>query len=684
MTPAMIIADWEWRPAAPPWISIPAIVLAVACAIFFYRAHATIAARATVGTLATLRVALLLCVLSLLLAPTHVSTRVRHTRGTLRVVVDDSGSMRHVDAQRTADEIARWASSLKVSHEQVRAMSRADLARASLDALEPITRQFDAHMISLSALAGSQKHSVTDLGDALLKSTEGGDATVLLVSDGRHNAGAAPEDAARRLAARGARVFTLNVGSPQPVRDAAVEFVDAPDSVFLGDEVALRADVRLDGFAPAETVTIALMRDGKTIDTRSLPAAETHQLEFTDPSPPKGEHAYEIAIAPTEGEAEMANNRRAARVAVKDEKINVLLVDDEPRWEYRFLRNELARDHRVALRSLLLSPARIENVVAPPEPPPPMTREAWSGFDVVILGDVPPERLGPAQQSLLADCLKAGRPKALMLLAGPRNMPARYAGSPLAELAPVELSSSAWSRQQFDAHLRRGFQPVVAPGAMVSVLARIAGDEQASRGAWDAAPPWYWHASQTVARPGASAIWAIAEPAAVQAPDVSDSDSFRHRALLATMRYGAGRVLYLAGAETWRLRYVPHGTAGGSADVHSRFWGHALRWAVAGDPAPDEASAALNDFEHLNLSADPRRMAAIAKAGGGLSFDGPDFAKLADALPNVDHAQTTASRIGLFDDANPGVTRAVHWAFLLVFVALLTAEWVVRKRGGMV
>src|SRR5205814_9703483 len=56
----------------------------------------------------------------------------------------------------------------------------------------------------------------------------------------------------------------------------------------------------------------------------------------------------------------------------------------------------------------------------------------------------------------------------------------------------------------------------------------------------------------------------------------SGAEANRH-ALLATMTIGLGKSLYIASDQTWRLRQV------GGANMHDRFWGQVLRWAVGSD-----------------------------------------------------------------------------------------------------
>jgi hypothetical protein len=461
------------------------------------------------------------------------------------------------------------------------------------------------------------------------------------------------------------------------------------------------------------------------------------------------------------------------------------------------------------LQVVLLNPAHIENVdqpqgvVASPTQEEgkidaqllPPTPEKWAGFDVVILGDIPPEKLPVEQQKNLLSALKDGSVKALLLLAGPRNMPLRYAAAPLAEAIPVELSGSRWTPAQLQDEQRHGFVPVLATDGLNSVLGQFSEDFGTNAALWANMPLWFWHSEQTAAKPAASVIWSLRDAitaAATNGATQNSTDEYettRQHTLLATMNIGLGRVMYLASPQTWRLRYVQTpGSDSHIEDVHRRFWGQVVRWAVGNDlpaggkfvrfgtnkhsyiggesiiitarvlkedlspmpadsfkmiatakdgsqageaamvPAPSEgagiyrgsmtlpagayalgvrggqAERLLNSdttvdgaqktlavevepnasVEDRDVNADPQTMAAIARAGAGVAMDGAYFDVLADRLPVVDRDETQIIQAGLFSDPNDSRTKIAHWAFFSLFILLLTTEWILRKRGGLV
>ena len=657
----------------------------------------------------------------------------------------------------------------------------------------------------------------TDIAGALKFVTDqvGEDSTVLVVSDGRQNVGTEPEAPAQALAARGTRVFTLALGSHQTARDAAVDHVDAPDWVYAEDQVVVSPVITLDNLKD-RTVTVELRRDNQVVDTRTIKVKtdqEKPRLRFTDKPPKEGLYDYDVVIQPIADEAVADNNRQSVRVAVKKDRLNVLIVEDEPGWEYQFLRNYLTRDHRVKLQVVLVRPAHIEEVQAPDavKASPsreegqidaqvlPATRAEWSGFDIVVLGDVPPEKLPAEQQKNLAGALKDGGVKALLLIAGQRNMPMRYAGTPLADVMPVELSGSKWTPQELQDQLRHGYVPAQAPDGLNSILGQFSEDVGTNAELWANMPLWYWHSEQTAARPGASVIWSIEDALAAKAradasaksvqSSADDYERLRRHALLATMNVGLGRVMYLAAAQMWRLRYVQiPGNDSHIEDLHRRFWGQVVRWAVGndlpaggkfvkfgtnkhsyigGEPVTITARALKEDFtpmegqpfkifatrkggaqageasmveapaegagiyrgtltlpagtytlsvhggeperllesdktvdaaqktlqievqpdatvEDRDVNADPEKMASIAKAGSGIALDGPYFDVLASHLPVIDHTETQVVQAGLFSNPADVRTRYAHWGFFALFVVLISAEWILRKRGGLV
>lgn len=633
-------------------------------------------------------------------------------------------------------------------------------------------------------------------------------AAVVIITDGRHNAPADPTDAARLLAARGVRVHALLVGSEEVSPDAAVDDVNAPEWIYKDDTMRATALVRLDGIA-GQKVQIEFRRNDLLRESRILAArgnSDVQKVEFTDKPGFAQSHEYTIKVSEVPGESDTQNNRRSFRVAVKKDKLHALMIDDQPRWEWRYLRSYLGRESPLKLQSVLLSPLQVPNVGAVKVRASPTnrsidaqllpeTRDDWFAYDLIILGDVGPNQLDAQTQQIIAAAVR-DRGTTLVLVAGANAMPEKLAGMPLADLLPVTLTSP-WATSDLARHLRSGFRPTISPDGATSVLAQFGLEGPRVPLTGPVAPvglTWYWHSPYTAVKPSATCILYMdeAEPVGRHA-DLGTLADMRKKALLSTMNVGLGKVAYIASDQTWRWRNL-HGE-----DGHDRFWGQLVRWAVGSDlpaggkyvrfgtnrpryaqgdpitvtarvfredlvpysglnfsavakpvagragttnPAPGAPASAISEarfvetpeapgyyratlgglpagdveitlrgaqverlleddpsassksivititpqlnLEQRNMNTDRATLARITDAGGGATVDASAADILASHLPAIQHTFYIPQQVGLFSDPKNRYTAIAHWTFLGLFATLITAEWLLRKRGGMI
>src|SRR5262249_52619509 len=141
-------------------------------------------------------------------------------------------------------------------------------------------------------------------------------------------------------------------------------------------------------------------------------------------------------------ELQPENNRIVRTINVRKEKLKVLLVDGEPRYEYRYLKNFLERDETIELSVLLIS--------SDPEyseedryalPTFPAAKEDLFAYDVVLLGDADPSYLSVSQMHNLAEFVteKGG---GILFMAGVGFNPLAYKATPLELLLPIELAEA--------------------------------------------------------------------------------------------------------------------------------------------------------------------------------------------------------------------------------------------------
>lgn len=450
----------------------------------------------------------------------------------------------------------------------------------------------------------------TDLTGALQTAARAGGAAesagLVVLSDFVHNA-TPIRPTGVLLAERKTPIFSVLIGSTKPPRDAAVLDVEAPESIHVGDKVLARAQLKFDGLA-GRTAKVKLLDGPEVVDTRDVRVPTDRYrctVELGHQPEAKGRRDYRVEIEPFEAELIETNNRFALSVNVSDERTNLLIVEDRPRWEFRYLKNLFTgRDNAVGLQYVLFRPDRIDADAARALPvipaaagrpagqfqatALPANAQEWNKFDVVLLGDVPPEELGAQNLAVLRKFI-VDRGGTLIVIAGPSYMPGSYTDTPLKDLLPVTFAPDPPAPGPENVG---GFTFALTAEGLDSVVTHQHVDPERSRGIWQSFPPMYWRRGGVAARPAATVL-AYARPVlaaplflqdAAMAQVLGDEaaalrqeqvrDYQRKNPLIAVHTVGAGRVMFLATDHTWRMRY------GVGDRYHHQFWGQVLRWAA--------------------------------------------------------------------------------------------------------
>lgn len=434
-------------------------------------------------------------------------------------------------------------------------------------------------------LAAALQRAATDIPSRQL-------AGVILLTDGRHNALARVESVARRLGLEHVPVCTVVIGSEIPPTDAAIVSLQAPETVYAGDKVYITAQVKLDGLA-GRTVGVSLLRGDQVVQTQTVQVPSPQyraRVELSDTPAGTGLLAYRIRVDRFPDEVLADNNEYLVAVSVTDDQVRLLLVEDRPRWEFRYLRNLFAsRDKTVRLQSVLFRPDLIAGAQERPRVAASVSRPAaeveatdlpqdeqeWMKFDVIIVGDVSPSELPLAAQEALRRFV-ADRGGTLVVIAGPRFMPQAFAGMPLEGVLPVRFQPTS---TESVATPDEGFRVALSPEGRDSVVLRLKPDPDENASFWLSRPEARWRYPITAAKPRA-AVLAYARPTAdaggnTGAAPAADRDYQASHALIVVQNAALGRIVFLAYDETWRLRYREGDT------YHHRLWGQLLRWATA-------------------------------------------------------------------------------------------------------
>lgn len=393
-------------------------------------------------------------------------------------------------------------------------------------------------------------------------------AAVFLLTDVAHNNGESdPRVTAATLS--DTPVYVVPIGNTQHVRDVDLQSVYAPAVAMRNDDVVIEARIRAYD-CEGEICVVQLLQDGQVIDFREVvldSGFARRAVRFEQHLPTVGNQKFQIAIVPVRGESTEENNFGEVNVNVTRADVKVLLADELPRWEYRYLSQLFRRDQKIECDELLFHPRMIATGRREESKTFPISVDDWDQYDVVMLGDVPPEHLPVASQESLIEFVKQ-RGGTLVLIAGHEAMPQQYVDYPLAGILPVQPIDQA-------ASTTNGYSFRVTAEGRDHLALMIGETEEATRTAWDFVNQFSpLHEVSPWRKPLPTAHSLIA---AVPRDSVDEDEAAKSSSFLCWQPVGKGRVVYLSGPDTYRLRFLR------GDNLHYRFWGQLLRWTIATD-----------------------------------------------------------------------------------------------------
>ncbi|WP_269540512.1 CARDB domain-containing protein [Cerasicoccus fimbriatus] len=375
-------------------------------------------------------------------------------------------------------------------------------------------------------------------------------AGMLLMTDGASNGGMPPMAAAASASQDKAPLYFYGVGITEPL-DIVVNNLYVPEVVTVEDEVNATIRFRGQGLA-GQRANLALFVNGKIVDGEDVTFTGNEQTTTLNWLPTEvGEYTLEARIDPRSDETSQENNSRKQRVRVIDSKINVLLAENMPRWEFRYLEAALGRDRRIDLDIFLngASPAMAQGEGSHYITEFPTDREKLFEYDIIILGDLPPAVMGDSAMQSMQDWVSQFG-GGLILLAGRENNPWNYLGTPLSDLVPIEFQSGANLQSvgsYFDQPINLELTAAGSRNPMLQFLPMP--DENAEY--WQQLPPIYWVSPVTQAKP-------TTEVLAVD-PSLLRATRFGKMPVIALQGFGLGSCLYLGTDNFWRWRALRGG-----------------------------------------------------------------------------------------------------------------------------
>jgi uncharacterized membrane protein len=376
-------------------------------------------------------------------------------------------------------------------------------------------------------------------------------AGIVLISDGLDTGGGPP-------VSPDVPCWVMEVEPPGAVAATrvAVWQVEPPRRPVAGAETSVR--VVLQGWGvDGKDIPVELWSEGRKLAEKRLRFTQRGEVaEALLPIKPErpGSYAYELRVA--DPSADASAKSQPFVVSVRQEGRGVLLLENTLGFEGKFLRRALTTDRNVRLDSYARWQdgrwASLGDGGAAAKDTLDLSAAGLASRAAVILADVSPDALNPAQWQALADYAAKGG--GLAVLGGPNLLGSARAAASIGRVLPVPTPAphrdGRFGVKLTDAGLRH---PVFGP------LFEAVKDFPALQ--------------------SANSATGVASNALVLMEAIADGQA---RPLVVVKQQGRGRVAVVLSDTLWRWRVASPGWTG-KLSAYDTFWGQLLDWL-----APDQ------------------------------------------------------------------------------------------------
>lgn len=637
--------------------------------------------------LAVSRIVVLALIVATLLEPTAVRTESQTRTRSLPILLDISESMSMKDQRKRPEDIAEAAAALGMidleekeavnstvmgldskKRQVIASSSRLDLGQAVLTKsgqpiFESLGGSLDVsyHIFGKTTRMLSDNKTVKDTDLDGIKATEpetsiaasleavansGGlpPAGIVLFTDGIDNAiSRRSESVLQDLGARGIPVYPVPLGLPDP-DDVAIKNIVMQEVAFSGDSVPVRVALESRGYE-RRTARLAVSLNGRQVTQKTIrftSGLQFENIDFRVDVYEKGAAQIAITVEPFDDEVSVANNSVERSIRVVNEKINVLYIEGNARWEFRYLHAILKRDPRINATFIASSmgPELARNSPEHIERFPSKREEAFK-YDLVILGDVDANFFTPEELSLLEELIR-DRGGSLLVLCGPMHTPASYVDTPVETMLPVRFAAGEKWEEISDSVF-----PMLTPEGRNSMVMTLENDKTENDRTWSRVAPLDHLPPLLGPKQGATVLAAL-----------SDENAGTQRyPLVAWQRYGTGKCLSIATDRLWRLRFKT------GDKYHWRVWSQCIQFMTLSRLMGEHKRIRLETDRSIYSTDDQSRIYAhvlddefepIVQTGFEIIVTGPDESEVEQRIRLQPDRAHPGLYEGYFSPAAPG------------------------------
>jgi len=177
---------------------------------------------------------------------------------------------------------------------------------------------------------------------------------IILATDGLYNQGTDPQYEARNIKSA---IYTIALGDTTPKRDLLIANVNYNKTAFLGNDFEI--EVLTQAYqSKGENMRLTVTEDGRQVSSQNI-AANSDAFQKLVPiklnADKKGIRKFNISIAPIKNELSTQNNTETIYVDVLDARQKILLVYNNLHPDLNVIKQDIESDKNYEVKAVLLS-----------------------------------------------------------------------------------------------------------------------------------------------------------------------------------------------------------------------------------------------------------------------------------------------------------------------------------------
>lgn len=354
--------------------------------------------------------------------------------------------------------------------------------------------------------------------------------SLILITDGCNNVGKDPLSVAKYL---NFPIYTIGVGNTEEKKDIAITRVTTNEIAYTDDIVPVEVWIRSKAISAQKSK--AVIKEGeKIIDEAevSIEPSMEKVIELNIKPHTPGTHIYKALIESHTEESNLKNNERAFSIQVLKSKINILYIGT-PNWDYKFLKKVLDADLNIELDSyLIFSTEKL-----------PTFKKPLRDYDCFVVGNLSSKTIPDFSDDIFDLISNSNR--------GILFMGTNYKGSPYERMLPLIMGEGAIeSSFQVEFTPERRENPIISESEDFSDLPPLSG---------------YWKVLGFKLGANVLAVHPTAKTAQGKLP------------IIATQKYGSGKVAQITAFSLWRWNFLMEG-AEKESTFYDTFFSNLFRW----------------------------------------------------------------------------------------------------------